>query len=286
MNAPIESQAGASAASGGSKWTKWLGIGCGSLIALALVGVLLLNWGVKRLVVGKIESELESQGWRADVGDFNYSIANKEVEIRNFTGVPMDAKQIEEVGEVHVDHVRVRFDNSREDKLGELELRGAKARFGKLDEVRLVPERNISVKGFIFNNPEEFGGGPLLNFKEIELEYGDPKVKGLEHFQTVFIDVTRLNIVKNKQGLWLTDLMPKAQEAIRKNDDSPASPTVSQLTIRIGEIAFQDLSVGGNPKVIKVNRTIKVENNPKDYELGVFLQLVGIVSEAKRRSGY
>ena len=107
------------------KWAKRLGIGCGSLIALALVGVLLLNWGVKRLVVGKIESELESQGWRADVGDLNYSIANKEVEIRNFTGVPMDAKQIEEVGEVHVDHVRVRFDNSREDKLGELELRGA-----------------------------------------------------------------------------------------------------------------------------------------------------------------
>ena len=35
-----------------------------------------------------------------------------------------------------------------------------------------------------------------------------------------------------------------------------------------------------------MNRTIKVENNPKDYELGVFLQLVGIVSEAKRRSGY
>ena len=286
MNAPIETQAGAPAASGGSKWTKWLGVGCGSLIALMLVGALLLNWGVKRLVVGKIESGLEAQGWSAEVGDFDYSIANKEVEIRNFTGVPLDAKQMEEVGKVHVDHARVRFDNSREDKLGELELRGAKARFGKLDEVRLVPERNISVKGFIFNNPEEFGGGPLLNFKEIELEYGDPKVKGREHFQTVLIDVTRLNIVKNKQGLWLTDLMPKAQEAIRKNDDSPASPTVSQLTIRIGEIAFQDLSVGGNPKVIKVNRTIKVENNPKDYALGVFLQLIGVVSEAKRRSGY
>ena len=35
-----------------------------------------------------------------------------------------------------------------------------------------------------------------------------------------------------------------------------------------------------------MNRTIKVENNPKDYALGVFLQLIGIVSEAKRRSGY
>ena len=46
MNAPIETQADAPAASGGSKWTKWLGIGCGSLIALTIVGALLLNWGV------------------------------------------------------------------------------------------------------------------------------------------------------------------------------------------------------------------------------------------------
>ena len=50
-------------------------------------------------------------------GDFDYSIANKEVEIRNFTGVPMDARQLKEVGEVQVEHARVRFDNSREDKL-------------------------------------------------------------------------------------------------------------------------------------------------------------------------
>lgn len=283
MNGSEDAQVPELPVSSGSKWAKWLGIGCGSLIALALVGVFLLNWGVKRLVVGKIESGLESQGWRANVGDFDYSIANKEVEIRNFTGVPMDAKQMEEVGEVHVDHARVRFDNSREDKLGELELRGARARFGQLHEMRLVPEKSISVKGFIFNNPEEFGGGPLLDFKEIQLEYGDPKVKGREHFQTVLIDVARLNIVKNKQGLWLTDLAPKAQETVQMNDDSP---TVSQLTIRIGEIAFQDLSAGGKPKVIIMNRTIKVENNPKDYALGVFLQLIGVVSEAKRRSGY
>ena len=283
MNGSEDAQVAELPVSSGSKWAKWLGIGCGSLIVLALVGVLLLNWGVKRLVVGKIESGLESQGWRANVGDFDYSIANKEVEIRNFTGVPLDAKQMEEVGEVHVDHARVRFDNSREDKLGELELRGARARFGQLHEMRLVPEKSISVKGFIFNNPEEFGGGPLLDFKEIQLEYGDPKVKGREHFQTVLIDVARLNIVKNKQGLWLTDLTPKAQETVQKNDDSP---TVSQLTIRIGEIAFQDLSAGGKPKVIIMNRTIKVENNPKDYALGVFLQLIGVVSEAKRRSGY
>ena len=283
MNGSEDAQVAELPVRSGSKWAKWLGIGCGSLIALGLVGVLLLNWGVKRLVVGKIESGLESQGWRANVGDFDYSIANKEVEIRDFTGVPMDAKQMEEVGEVYVDHARVRFDNSREDKLGELELRGAKARFGQLDEIKLVPEKSISVKGFIINNPEEFGGGALLDFKEIELEYGDPKVKGREHFQTVLIDVARLNIVKNKEGLWLTDLTPKAQETIRKNDDSP---TVSQLTIRIGEIAFQDLSAGGEPKVITMNRTIKVENNPKDYALGVFLQLVGIVSEAKRQSGY
>ena len=122
----------------------------------------------------------------------------------------------------------------------------------------------------------------MLNFKEIQLKYGAPKVKGREHFQTVLIDVARLNIVKNKQGLWLTDLSSKAQDTIRKDDESP---TVDQLTIRIGEIAFQDLSAGGGLKVIPMNRAIKVENNPKDYALGVFLQLIGIVSEAKRRSG-
>ena len=95
MNGSEEAQVAELPVSSESKWAKWLGIGCGSLIVLALVGVLLLNWGVKRLVVGKIESGLESQGWRANVGDFVYSIANKEVEIRDLTGVPMDAKQME-----------------------------------------------------------------------------------------------------------------------------------------------------------------------------------------------
>ena len=70
MNAPIETQAGAPAASGGSKWTKWLGGGCVSLIAAALVGVLLLNWGVKRLVVGKL-----NQVWRRRVGARRWGIS-------------------------------------------------------------------------------------------------------------------------------------------------------------------------------------------------------------------
>ena len=69
--------------------------------------------------------------------------------------------------------------------------------------------------------------------------------------------------MKNKQGLWLTDLSSKAQETIRKDDESP---TVDQLTIRIGDIAFRIYRPAG-PKVIPMNRTIKVENNPKDYAL-------------------
>lgn len=278
-----ESDANSTVPATQSKWGKWLGIGCGGVIVLSLIGLIALNWGIKRVIVGKIETGLEAKGWKAEIGGFDYSIASKEVKLRDFVGVPTDAKQLAELGEIQVAHARVQFDTSRNDKLGALDIRGAQARFGKLDELKLVPDKSIAVKGLVFNNPAEFGGGPLLDFKEIRIEYGPELERGRDHFKVLHMELSRLNIVKNKQGLWLTDLSPKAQDSIRNNDKGP---TIDRLTIQIGEIAFQDLSVDRPPQVIPMNRTIQVDRNPKDYALGVFFQLVGVVAEAKRKAGY
>ena len=151
-----------------------------------------------------------------------------------------------------------------------------------------IPEVLMEAKGLKFNNPEEFGGDPLLEFKEIKFDYGKTMADGGVHFRQVRMDIQRVNIVRNKKGLWLTDLMGEAQKKVRKIQNSKDTPAIDDLKITIAEISFQDLAGNGSPKVVKVGKTITANDskNPRAYGLSVILQLAGIVYEAKKKPGF
>ena len=102
------------------------------------------------------------------------------------------------------------------------------------------------------------------------------------------MDIQRINIVRNKKGLWLTDLMGEAQKEVKKIQNSKDIPAIDDLKITIAEISFQDLTGNDPPIVVKVGKVITAKDpkNPRSYGLSVILQFAGIVYEAKKKSGF
>ena len=266
-----------------SPWPRRLAMGCGGILVLGLVGLFVLNLIAKRVIAGKIEDEIAKNGWEANVGEFDYSLRNKEIEIHDFKGMPLKRKELERLGEVEVEHARIRFDGERKDKIGEVLLKGATSKIGKIGKLEVKPDQLIEIEGFTINNPAGFGSGPMLDFKKIRIEYAPDSRAGKEHFKEIRLEVARINIVKNKEGKWLTDGAAKAQVQIQEGNDE--MPRVDDIAIAIDEIAFQDLRQGGEPRVIKVNKTIQVTDNPEGYGLSLFLRLIGVVASAKSEAG-
>jgi hypothetical protein len=90
--------------------------------------------------------------------------------------------------------------------------------------------------------------------------------------------------VRNKQGLWLTDLSKKDE---KKMSERKGVAAIDKLTITVGEISFQDLASNDPPQVVQVNKEITVDDpaNPQAYPLIVFPKLLWISRQAKKKFG-
>ncbi|SVD23857.1 uncharacterized protein METZ01_LOCUS376711, partial [marine metagenome] len=177
-----------------SPWPKRLAIGCVALLILLLVSVFTANLIVKKMVADRIEDELVKNGWQADLGGFDYSLWDKEVEIYDFSGVPMDEDRLEQFGEVQLKRARVKFDGNKEDFIGKLDISEAQAKFGKLDKLEIVPGKFIFAKGLTVNNPKDFGGGPLFEVQSVQIEFGDITKEGKQRYKRVELQIGRVTL--------------------------------------------------------------------------------------------
>ena len=94
-------------------------------------------------------------------------------------------------------------------------------------------------------NAAEFGGAPLLDIPEINLEYvASEALSGKVHLKRLRLDLARVNLVKNKAGKmnieWAED-SPSASAA------APANPKtgfefggIDQMNITLGKIVYSD----------------------------------------------
>ena len=271
-----------------SPWPRRLAMGCGGVVLLAFAVIIVTNILIKNYVANRLEKELASNGLQAEIGGFDYSILSKEITIKDFSAVHMAPDDFEEFGNIKLDRGTITLSSQRENGIGKLHLEGAKMKMGSVDTLNFIPDVSIEAKGLKFNNPVEFGGGPLLEVREIEIDYTNSMADGGVHFVKVRMDIQRINIVRNKKGLWLTDLMGEAQKEVKKIQNSKDTPAIDDLKITIAEISFQDLAGNDPPKVVKVGKTITANDpkNPRAYGLSVILQLAGIVYEAKKKSGF
>ncbi len=271
-----------------SPWSRRLAKGCVGVLLFVIVAIIVTNIVIKNFVANRLEEELEKKGLKAKIGDFDYSILRKQIIIKDFYAIPTASDDFKKYGKIKLDRGTITISSQRENGIAELYLEGAEMKMGSVDTMNFIPEVLMEAKGLKFNNPVEFGGGSLLEFKEVKFDYAKSTADGGTHFRQVRIDIQRVNIVRNKKGLWLTDLMGEAQKKVQKMQDSKDSPAIDDLKITIAEISFQDLATNDPPIVLKVGKVITANNtkNPRAYGLSVILQLAGIVYEAKRKSGF
>ena len=253
------------------------------------MGIFAVNLLVKKMVADRIEDELVKNGWEAELGGFDYSLWDKEVEIYGFSGVPMDEDRFEQFGEVQLKRARVKLDGNNEDFIGELIISEAQAKFGKLDKLEVVPGKFILAKGLTVNNPKDFGGGPLFEVQSVQIEFGGITKEGKQRYKRVELQIGRINLVKNMDGKWLTDGAPQFQMELMKmksKKDGGGVPEVDSISVKIGEVAFLDLSQSGATHIIEVNQAIEENNNPKGYAVGVFLRIIGVIASAKNQADF
>lgn len=282
MSEPVELEAEAR-----SPWPRRLAVGCVSMVVLLLVGMFVFDLIVRKMVADRIEKELAQNGWQAQLDGFDYSLWNKEVEIYGFSGVSMDEEQHKQLGEVRLNNARVKFNADKENILNELIITEAQAKFGKLDKLEIVPGKKFSAKDLIINNPEEFGGGPLIEINELKVVFGGITKEGRQRYKKVEIQIGRINLVKNMKGKWLTDGASQFQMKLRNMESQKGEgeiPEVDSLSVNIGEVALLDLSQKGTARVVQVNQVIEENNNPKGYALGVFLRIIGVIANAKNQA--
>ena len=279
MSEPVELETEAR-----SPWPRRLAVGCVSMLVLFLVGVFVFDLVMRKMVADRIEKELAQNGWQAKLDGFDYSLWNKEVEIYGFAGVPTDKDRLKQFGEVRLKNARVKFNANKENILKELSISEAQAKFGKLDKLKIIPGKELSAKGLIVNNPEDFGGGPLIEINELKVVFGDIT---MERYKRVEIQIGRINLVKNMKGKWLTDGASQFQMKLRNMESQKGEgeiPEVDSLSVNIGEVALLDLSQKGTVRVVQVNQVIEENNNPKGYALGVFLRIIGVIANAKNQA--
>ena len=268
-----------------SLWPRRLAMGCGGVVLLAFAAIIVTNIIIKNYVAKRLEKELARKGLQAEIGGFDYSILSKEITIKDFSAEHMAPDDFEKFGNIKLDRGTVTLSSQREDGIANLHLDGAKMKLGSVETLNFIPDVSIEAKGLKFNNPVDFGSGPLLEVKEIKVDYTNSMADGGVRFGKVRMDIQRINIVRNKKGLWLTDLMGEAQNKIQNSKDTPA---IDDLKITIAEISFQDLTGNDPPIVVKVGKVITAKDpkNPRAYGLSVILQFAGIVYEAKKKSGF
>jgi len=267
-----------------SPWPRRLAVGCVSVLVLLLVGVFVFDLVIRKVVADRLEKELLRNGWQAELDGFDYSLWNKEVEIYGFTGVPTDEDRLKQFGEVWFSNARVKFNANKENILKELSVSEVQGKFGKLDKLEIIPGKELSAKGLIVNNPEDFGGGALIEINELKVIFGDIT---MERYKRVEIQIGRINLVKNMKGKWLTDGASQFQMKLRNMESQKGEgeiPEVDSFSVSIGEVALLDLSQKGAARVVQVNQVIEENNNPKGYALGVFLRVIGVIANAKNQA--
>ena len=274
------SETSSSTISAGSPWPRRLAIFFGVVVVLAVAGYFVLKAVLQNYIADKIEEEF---GLRPEVGELNFSLKRKELEVKDFTGLPTTAKAKEGLGTVSMDYGKVRFDESKKDGIAEMRFNGLKSKRFSADKINVVSGQLFYIEQMKIKQPAGFGDGSMFELKSIRFENG--KAKG--HYKEVRLDVGRINIVRNADGKLNIGQPSKMQGKIDGAlSESGKAPAIDHLTIAIGEATLLDVA-SGELKVVPVNHKIEVVDaaNPRAYQLIVGPKLVWMFRKINAKLG-
>ncbi|HIL25463.1 MAG TPA: hypothetical protein EYG19_08705, partial [Verrucomicrobia bacterium] len=149
-----------------SKWQKILGIGCLSVVVLLVAGVLAANYFFKRAVVEHLERKMADAGFVGKIGEFDYSIARRELSVRDLHAVP-SGSVLADLGEVSIAEGTIQFDPDGSKDIAEVKIRGVESAKGSVGELTIQPGKSFSANDVTLKNAKEFGGGNFLKITEL-----------------------------------------------------------------------------------------------------------------------
>ena len=255
-----------------SKWKKILGIGCFTVIVLLVVGVLAANYFFKRAVVEHLELKMADAGFVGKVGEFDYSIARRELSVRDLHAVP-SGSVLADLGEVSIAEGTIQFDPDGSKDIAEVKIRGVESAKGSVGELTIQPGKSFSANDVTLKNAKEFGGGNFLKITELRVEYG---LKGLD---LVKVKVAELTVVKNKNGKWNLLVKPVKELKFRNKKIE----RIGEFHLEVESVKVLDLSRGGSAKIVPVKKTIRARNinSAADFNSKILPALQALLGEVK-----
>ena len=255
-----------------SKWKKILGIGCFTVIVLLVAGVLAANYFFKRAVVEHLERKMADAGFVGKVGEFDYSIARRELSVRDLHAVP-SGSVLADLGEVSIAEGTIQFDPDGSKDIAEVKIRGVESAKGSVGELTIQPGKSFSANDVTLKNAKEFGGGNFLKITELRVEYG---LKGLD---LVKVKVAELTVVKNKNGKWNLLVKPVKELKFRNKKIE----RIGEFHLEVESVKVLDLSRGGSAKTVPVKKTIRARNinSAADFNSKILPTLQALLGEVK-----
>ena len=255
-----------------SKWKKILGIGCFTVIVLLVAGVLAANYFFKRAVVEHLERKMADAGFVGKVGEFDYSIARRELSVRDLHAVP-SGSVLADLGEVSIAEGTIQFDPDGSKDIAEVKIRGVESAKGSVGELTIQPGKSFSANDVTLKNAKEFGGGNFLKITELRVEYG---LKGLD---LVKVKVAELTVVKNKNGKWNLLVKPVKELKFRNKKIE----RIGEFHLEVESVKVLDLSRGGSAKIVPVKKTIRARNinSAADFNSKILPALQALLGEVK-----
>ena len=254
------------------KWKKNLGTGSLGVVVLLVAGVLAANYYFKRAVVEHLERKMADTGIIGKIGEFDYSIARRELSVRDLHAVP-SGTVLANLGEVNIAEGTIQFDLDGAKEIAEVKIRGVKYARGSANKVSIHPGKSFSAKDVIFKNAKEFGGGNLLKIDELQVGYG---IKGVD---LVKVKVAELTAVKNKKGQW--NLLVKPVKELKLRDKK--IERIGEFLLEVESVKVLDLSRKGEARTVLVKKTIRASNinSAADFNSKILPALQVLLAEVK-----
>jgi uncharacterized protein involved in outer membrane biogenesis len=135
----------------------------------------------------------------------------------------------------------------------------------KIGRMRVgIFEPRLTIENLVIYNSADFGGSPMVDIPELHVEYNrSPIFYSNYHFKLVRLDLARLNVVEDKQGIKNLDVLEKhskkSDEANSESSDGKTKGdkksfrTIDTLNLSLGRATHIDLRNPGKVEELSVD---------------------------------
>jgi uncharacterized protein involved in outer membrane biogenesis len=143
----------------------------------------------------------------------------------------------------------------------------------KIGHMRVsIFEPRMTIEHLVVYNSADFGGSPMIDIPELHVEYNrSPLFYRNYHFKLIRLDLARLNVVEDKQGVKNLDVLEKhSKKNDEANDESSDDKTKDKKSFR--KIDMLNLSLG-HATHLDLRNPGKAEELPVDVRNQIFTDI-------------